>query len=92
MADEVKPDTPVVQTTTVSTATGPPVPAPDDNARKWLGTIIVIQWAFVMGFSVVMGKPLDSAVLQAENMVLMLVVGYFYGSSSGSTLKQSQGK
>ena len=99
MSDEVNPAAPVTETTTVATtkSSGPPPPVADDNARKVLTGAVVVQFVIVIAYIIhsTVAKEASNAemmILGAEIGFVTTLLNYYFGSSSGSTLKSSQGK
>ena len=103
---EVSP-TPVVQTTTVSTATGPTPPVPDDKIRREVARetllsegVVILAVLYLLFFkSGDLNKEQIAAVFSLIGTIIGYkardtgtVIGYLFGSSSGSTLKSAQGK
>lgn len=96
MADDIKP---VVETTVTERKEGdaaitqppPPQIIADDNARKILAGLVVIQFVAVVGYMIFVGTKLDNTqmILGAEITFMTSVLNYYFGSSSGSTSKQA---
>ena len=63
----------------------------DNHARIWLATLVIIQFVGLVGWILYRAtKPEDSQlVLGAEISFVSMVLGYYFGSSSGSTLKST---
>lgn len=83
-----------------SAATSPPPPAPpaaDDFARKSIALAIVVQFVIVVGYTLWAshsGQKIEygQLVIGAEIAFMTTVLNYYYGSSSGSTAKDSNRK
>lgn len=90
-----------VSTTTADPGTPPP-PAPpggsadttqsDNKARFWLALAVIVQYVTLVGYLIYRNAPMQDSqfILGAESSFVSLVLGYFFGSSSGSTAKSAQ--
>ncbi len=77
-------DEPITQPPTLA-------PAADDNTRKVLAVLVILQFLALISYWIYIGKSIDNMqmVLGAEITYVATVLNYFFGSSSGSTAKQA---
>ena len=63
----------------------------DTKARFWIGLLVIGQIVLLVGYVVYSGKllPDSQLILGAEIGFVMVVLNYFFGSSSGSVTKSA---
>lgn len=99
MPDEALKPVPLVERTTESKETVTSAVAPlatlaaaDDNIRKGLAVLVVLQFVLLVGYMLYHAggagmTNVETMVLGAEISFMTSVLSYFFGSSSGSTSK-----
>ena len=89
MSDEATPTT--AETTTVSTATGPSdagwILRFDNRVRAFIACAMVTQFIFTVVYAQITHQSIDQNVFVVDVGLVTGAVGYYIGTSSGSTGK-----